>query len=187
MTADSNSDNIDLSCVSIVKTTPRVSQERLFSFRRCYIGISIDNPVFYGRSLEVLLFWGVGHFDRSLVVIGDYLRRFNERIFNGLSIDAAAKAAQQAGDSFIYQTGKIFGRLDDKKISVTRWKPCLETDEYKKSKAVLDELFNSEPNFKTALVRDAFSFAKRQAKQKQPYYNAAQQTTPRKENKPTKP
>lgn len=168
MISDSNFENFDLSCVSLVKTTPKVSEEALFSFKRCYIGISIDNPVFYGRSLQALLLWGITNFDQSLVVTGDYLRRYNEQIFNGLGVDEAIKAAQDAGDSFILQTSKVFEQLPCEKISVTRWKPCLETDEYKKSKAILDELFNSDPNFKTAVVKDAFSFAKRQTKQKQP-------------------
>ncbi|MHC4396711.1 MAG: tRNA-dependent cyclodipeptide synthase [Planctomycetota bacterium] len=166
MKSDSNFDKFDLSCVSIAKTTPKVSEEQLFSHRRCYIGISIDNPVFYGSSLEALLLWGIKNFDQSLVIIGDYLRRFNEQIFNHLPVDKAVKAAQDAGDLFLLQTSQLLEQLPREKISITRWKPCLETDEYKKSRAILDELFDSDPNFKTAVVRDAFSFAKRQAKQK---------------------
>jgi len=164
--SDSNFENIDSHYVRIVKTTPKVSQEQLFSFRRCYLGISIDNPVFYGRSLQALLSWAMDNFDQSLVVIGDYLRRYNEQIFNGLQGDKAVKASQDAGDLFILQTSRLFEKLDKEKLTVSRWKPCLETDVFKKSKAAIDDLFNSDPNFKTAVTRDAFSFAKRQARQK---------------------
>jgi len=164
--SDSHFENIDSYCVSIVKTTPKVSEEELFSFKQCYLGISIDNPVFYGKSLQALLLWATANFNRSLVVIGDYLRRYNEQIFNGLPGDKAVKASQDAGDLFILQTSQLFEQLDNDKISITRWKPCLETDNFKKSKAAIDDLYNSDPNFKTAVIRDAFSFAKRQAKQK---------------------
>ena len=166
MISDSNFENIDSHYVKIVKTTPKVSQEQLLSFRRCYLGISIDNPVFYGKALQALLLWAMENFDQSLVVIGDYLRRYNEQIFNGLQGDKAVKASLDAGDLFILQTSRLFEKLDKEKFTISRWKPCLETDVFKESKAAIDDLFNSDTNFKTAVTRDAFSFAKRQARQK---------------------
>jgi len=67
--------------VRIVETTPAVSRERLFAHRRCYMGISLDNPSSPApRSRRSAL--GTGHFDKCLIVVGDYLRRYNEQIFS---------------------------------------------------------------------------------------------------------
>ena len=80
---DSNFDNLILPSVSIARISPEVSEQELFSRKQCYIGISLDNPVFRADFLDALLVWAVGNFDRSLVVVGDYLRRHNEYILHG--------------------------------------------------------------------------------------------------------
>lgn len=167
MTSVSQSKNLNLPSVSIVRTTPKISEEELFSYKRCYLGISLDNPIFRGRTLEALLLWAVRNFDRCLVVVGDYLCRFNSLIFNGLKNDAAPKAAHAAGDSFILGTSELFKRLPRGKISLTRWEPCLDSVEYKKSRAVLDNLFASDSDFRASVERDASSFARRQTKRNQ--------------------
>ena len=162
--SDSNFENLYLPSISIVRTTPKISQQRLFSYERCYMGISLDNPGFYGKSLQALVLWGIGNFDRCLVVVGDYLRRFNEQIFNGLSPAEAVKLAHNLGDEFMRRAERFFKQIPPKRLVVTRWEPCLETDEYKKSKAVLDNLFATDSAFRASVEKDAFSFARRQTK-----------------------
>ena len=108
MTLDSHSDsNID--DVRIVRTTPSVAHEDVFAHRKCYMGISLDNPVFAGDSLAALLLWAVEKFDTCLVVAGDYLRRHNEYILNGIDGSQAKNAALGAGDEFIERTKGLFG------------------------------------------------------------------------------
>jgi len=164
--SDSQFDNLNLPSVSIVKTIPKISEEDVFLHKLCYIGISLENPLFQGSSLEALLLWGITNFDKCLVVVGDYLRRYNEHILYGLENDAALKAALGVGDAFMLRTNKLFQKFDDEKIQLARWKQCLDTVEYERSKAVLDELFACEPDFKASVQKDAFSFAKRQTKRK---------------------
>jgi tRNA-dependent cyclodipeptide synthase len=128
------------------------------------MGISLDNPVFEGDSLRALLLWIVKRFDQCLVIVGDHLCRYNERIFNGLKDDDAIKVAQEAGDSFILRTRELFQQFPPGKIRLTRWKQHLDTDEYKKSKTLLDHLFISNPDFGESVQKDARSFVTRQAK-----------------------
>lgn len=165
MTWDSYSNGSNLLSVRIARIMPRISEQNLFSFQRCYMGISLDNPVFEGDSLRALLLWIVKRFDQCLVIVGDHLCRYNERILNGLKDDEAIKVAQESGDSFILTTRELFQQLPSGKIRLTRWKSQLETDEYKKSKAILDHLFISDPAFRASVEKDARSFVTRQAKQ----------------------
>ena len=164
MISDSSFENLDLPSVSVIRTIPRISEEELFSHKRCYIGISLDNPVFEGNSLRALLLWSVRRFDQCLVIVGDHLCRFNKRILNGLKRDEAIKVAHNLGDSFILRTRELFQLLPNGKITLTRWKSHLQTCEYKKSKAILDQLFTSDSDFRASVEKDAFAFVRRQTK-----------------------
>ena len=166
MRSDSGFEKLNLPSVGIVKTTPKISEEQLFSHKRCYIGISLDNPGFYGKSLQALLLWGLGNFDQVLVVAGDYLRRFNEQIFSGLDHDEAAKAAHEFGDMFLQKTNKFFNQIQSGRLSLIRWEPCLDSEEYRKAKAILDDFFKSDDSFRASVQKDAWSFIKRQKKRR---------------------
>jgi tRNA-dependent cyclodipeptide synthase len=165
MTLDSRLENRNLPTVSIVKTIPKVSKRELFSHKKCYMGISLANPVFQGKALEALLFWMVGKFEKSLVVLGDYLWRFNEQIFSGLDFEQAEKKASALGDSFIAQTKELFKNLPDEKVIFTRWMSHLLTKEFSESKEELGFLFETVSDFRSSVERDAFAFVRRQAKQ----------------------
>jgi len=167
VTSDLNFENLDLPSISIVRTTPKVSEEELFSHQRCYMGISLDNPGFQGKSLQALLLWAVGNFERCLVVVGDHLCRFNEQIFNTLNYDEAIEAARRRGDSFMNRTREFFEQIPAKRLVVTRWQPCLMNNEYEEAKVVIDELFASDETFRASVERDAFSFVERQTRRNQ--------------------
>ncbi len=164
---DSTFKRADLPQIRIVKTTPNVAKQQLFSYRRCYIGISIDNRDFYGLSLEALLRWAAENYEQCLIVVGDYLRRFNEQIFSGSTGESAEKVSFQAGDNYLKQTKEIFSRFNGQKIKLIRWKDCLEKEEYKKARKILDNLYTLDESFRAAVQKDAFSFIKRQNRKKQ--------------------
>jgi tRNA-dependent cyclodipeptide synthase len=165
MTLESRSENHNLPKVSLVRITPKISEQELFSYKKCYMGISLANPVFQGKTLEVLISWMIDRFEMSLVVVGDYLWRFNEQIFSGVDSAQAEKSAKALGDAFIEKTNELFNKLTDEKVNLTRWASHLSTAEFLRSKKELDLLFESDSDFRSSVERDAFSFVKRQAKQ----------------------
>ncbi|MHC4186606.1 MAG: tRNA-dependent cyclodipeptide synthase [Planctomycetota bacterium] len=165
MTLESKLENHNLPKVSLVKITPKISEQELFSYKKCYMGISLANPVFQGKPLEALLSWMIDRFEMSLVVVGDYLWRFNEQIFSGLDSAQAEESANALGDSFIEKTNELFDNLPSEKVNLTRWESHLSTAEFLRSKNELEHLFESDPDFHSSVERDAFSFVRRQAKQ----------------------
>ena len=167
MTLDSNFDAEKLPSVSIVKILPKISQQELFEHRRCYIGISLENPIFKGNSLSALLFWSQQKFEEVLVVVGDYLCRHNEIMLSGCDETKASQWAQSLGDEFLLQTKEVFDKFSDKKIHLTRWKDHLQSKEYKESKIILEELFESNSDFRASVEKDAFGFIKRLIKKNQ--------------------
>jgi len=162
--SDLNFENHNLPSVSIVRTTPGISEQQLSSYKRCYIGISLGNPLFQGKSLQAILSWAVERFEQSLVIIGDYLCRFNERILHGLNSEQAAQVAQNLGDDFLKQTKELFEQFPEDKLKPIRWKKCLENVEYMEAKSILDNLFKQNQHFQASVEKDAFSFINRQTK-----------------------
>jgi len=163
VTSALNSENIGLPSVSIVKILPNISQQQLFHHKRCYLGISLDNPVFEGETLEALLVWVVQRFEHCLVVIGDHLCRFNELLFRGCDQSQAADAARMLGDAFLLRSGGSFQRFSDS-VQLTRWKEHLHSPQFIRSRSVLDKLFVSDSEFSSSIRKDALAFLKRQNK-----------------------
>ena len=167
MTLDSNFDTEKLPLVSIVKILPKIAQQALFAYKRCYIGISLENLIFQGNSLRALLFWSLQRFEETMVIVGDYLCRFNEKMLSGYDAKQASQKAQSLGDSFLLQTKELFDKLPNKKIHLTRWKEHLQSKEYKESKTIIKKLFESDSDFRASVERDAFDFVKRQKRRSQ--------------------
>lgn len=154
-----------ISC-KIADITPPMTHRDLFTRRRCYLGISLGNPLFRGDTLHSLLLWINDHFDECLVVVGDYLQRYNEQMFGAREGDSAGLEAIRAGDAFIAESYPIFDRLPSSKFRLTRWMSYLETTEFSKTKRVLDELFISNYEFRASIDRTSVEFINRQVRNK---------------------
>ncbi|MCJ7692088.1 MAG: tRNA-dependent cyclodipeptide synthase [Sedimentisphaerales bacterium] len=157
----SNSENLNLPSVTIAKILPKIPEEQLYAYKQCYLGISLDNPVFDGDSLYALLLWITDKFEHCLVIVGDHLSRFNERILNDCDWETASKIAYDRGDEFIRKTEQLFQQFPDGKAQLTRWKTHLQTDHYKKAREIIDNLFISNDEFRASIEKDALSFVKR--------------------------
>ena len=153
--------------VSIVKILPRISASDLFSRKQSYLGISLENPLFASDSLKAMLIWASQKFEQCLVVVGDYLARFDEQIITGCDENRAGKRAIKRGDLFISQTKEIFDNLPAVKIKLTRWKEHLQADEFIKSKRILGDIFESDKAFRASVEYDALSFVERKKKHNQ--------------------
>ena len=85
--------NNSLPSVEIVEILPSISTQQLFAHEKCYIGLSLTNPIFERGNLKALFNWASENFDNCLVILGDDLCRFNQVIRFGSSPEEALKAA----------------------------------------------------------------------------------------------
>jgi len=153
-----------LPSVSIAKILPAITEAELFGRKKCYLGISLENPLFEGETLQAMLAWASEKFEQTLVIVGDYLCRFNERIITGYDLDKAGGPAVALGDSFISRTKGLFDKLPPGKVRLTRWKEHLQHEEFHVAKKAIDELFKTNEEFRASVEYDALSFVKRQKK-----------------------
>lgn len=145
---------------------PPITQRELFLHRRCYMGISIGNPNFHGEALAALLQWIGQNFDECLIVVGDYLQRYNETIFYNRRGKEAEIESLRMGDQYLEQASGELEKVRDGKFKITRWKDYLEKPEFHRSKKILEELFVTSYEFRESIDRTSAEFISRQMKNK---------------------
>ena len=164
MTSDWRCEIKKLPKVKIVKILPRVSRAQAYARKKCYLGISLENPLFEGDTLRAIVLWASAQFEQTLVIVGDYLCRFNERILSACDEKTAGLLALKRGDLFLSKTKELFNSLPEGKVILTRWKEHLQNEQFIRSKKILDEIFESDEEFRAAIEYDALSFVRRQRK-----------------------
>ncbi len=141
-----------------------MSADELFAHRNCYLGISLENPVFYGEALRSMMLWAASHFESCLVVVGDDLCRYNQIITHGYDNAGALQGAHAKGDDFLSQNASLFEELKDSGIRVTRWNDHIHNNLYHETRSTLHNIFASNEAFKSLVETDANSFVKRMLK-----------------------
>jgi tRNA-dependent cyclodipeptide synthase len=159
-----STDGTNTDRIQVGPITPRIPLDEVIARGRCYMGISLDNPVFCGWPLKALIGWAVGHFGQCQIVVGDTLRRHNEQILQGFQGSRAVDAARAVGDSFLRKHKTILESFDHGRLSVIRWDECLNWPEYLTDRKAIDDLYGSDADFRSAVQRDAFAFVKRMKK-----------------------
>ena len=148
----------------ISRITPKVPRDELFSHKRCYLGISIGNLNFENIYLESQLSWIQRHFDEALLVIGDYIYRYNEQIFHGKVGNRATSEALRKGDICAENLSPSLNCKRDCIFTVVKWKTLLETAEYREAKQALNNIYLSNPAFMDSIEKTAIAFILRQVK-----------------------
>jgi tRNA-dependent cyclodipeptide synthase len=144
--------------VRIENITPSDKDLKLSEKRKCVLGVSMSNPVFWRSSLGTMLAWMDKNFDSSLVLVGDYLQRFNEQIANGNQADLAIESAMRKGDLFETKLNQYLPEYANEKFHIARWKPFHENANFHKHKTVLDKIYNSNLAVKTSIDNTAKLF-----------------------------
>lgn len=149
--------------VRMVRILPDMPAAELWRHRRCYLGISMGNPLFEGRYLRTLCDWITGRFDACLFIVGDYLCRYNECIFTGSDAEQAGRAALELGESFLGRNRPVLDRYPQDKFRLTRWRDHLRSAEFEKASAALEKLFESDSDFRRSVEKDAFAYINRKS------------------------
>ena len=150
--------------VNIKKIYPSIPKTELLKNRECIIGISMSNPVYWRSSLNEILKWSSEHFEKTHLVVGDFLNRFNENILNAGSISDSGRKSVELGDKFMKKLHSYLQGYPQKKFNVVRWVDLLQQQ---KNIDEIDNLFiiyNSNIKFKKAIDEKAYQFIMSQKK-----------------------
>ncbi|MGB0523181.1 MAG: tRNA-dependent cyclodipeptide synthase [Flammeovirgaceae bacterium] len=144
--------------IRVEGVTPSSASPHLFDYKKCILGVSMTNPVFWRSSLDTMLAWMQRHFDQSMILVGDYLHRHNEEILNGQQQELAIQTALETGDNFIGKLNQYLPDYNPERFIVQRWKPLYEDPDFVKAKQLLDTLYHSNPSVKASIQSTAALF-----------------------------
>lgn len=145
-----------------IESAPTISVNQLAEYRKCYLGISVNNPFFREQHLGLLLKWISNHFDECTIIIGDYLHRINESILHGTTGEEAIASSIIRGDQIELMLEVALSILPQNKFKVYRWKDFL--DKYPKAlseKEKLTSIFNSNKIFQDDILQSCSEFIER--------------------------
>lgn len=143
-------------------SAPDITIKQLAKYRKCYLGISINNPFFRDKHLGLLLKWIDNHFDECEILIGDYLHRINESILHGLVGNEAIASSMKRGDQIHEILDVALSILPGNKFKVYRWKEFLDANpDTIIEKNRLTELFESNKDLGDSIIHSCTEFINR--------------------------
>jgi tRNA-dependent cyclodipeptide synthase len=145
-----------------LESAPPLTVHQLRKYKKCYLGISVNNRFFRDQHLGLLLNWIFNHFDECVIIIGDYLHRINESILHGLTGEEAIASSINRGDQIHEIIDIALTSLPQAKFKVLRWKQFL--DKYPNSlveKDRLAELFAINQDFQKDILQSSSAFVDR--------------------------
>lgn len=150
---------------------PDMSLAQLAKFRKCYLGVSINNPFFRDRHLGLLLKWIASHFDECIILIGDYLHRINENILHGNTGETAIASSINRGDQIHEMIDIALSILPKNKFKVYRWKEFLDKNPRSFTKKdELNFLFENNRTFHESILLSCSEFVERLIKRGERLY-----------------
>ncbi|MFN3299833.1 MAG: tRNA-dependent cyclodipeptide synthase [Sediminibacterium sp.] len=145
-----------------LRSAPKITIQQLSKYRKCYLGVSVNNPFFRDKHLGLLLRWIANHFDECIIIIGDYLHRINETILLGKFGDDAINASMLRGNQLHEIIEVALSLLPQNKFKIYRWKDFLDEHPtvYDKKKQLLN-YYNESDEFKNAIIQSSTEFIER--------------------------
>ena len=126
-----------------------------------YLGISMHNPIFRHRSLLHLLEWIEANYPNYYLLMGDYLNRWNELIFNTTKPAEARQFSLQHGHDL---AERLLNTFPDKLSAerILHWKNLLDEPGYWKVREAVDKAYWRIEAFSESLNRSAEKFIEKQ-------------------------
>lgn len=157
--------------VKKIESAPAISVNQLSEYRRCYLGISINNPFFREQHLGLLLKWISNHFDECIILIGDYLHRINESILYGKTGEDAIASSSIRGEIIQNMLDIAISVLPQNKFKVYRWKDFLDNNpKWQTEKEALITYFNNDKTFHDDIIQSCTEFIDRLIARGEPLY-----------------
>ncbi len=144
--------------IKIKSIYPEISEDILYQHEECMIGISMSNPVFWRSSMNNILLWADSHFKTTYLVIGDFLNRFNNRIYNNSGTSIAIETALEVGDKFLIELNKHITNYSSDSFKIIRWQDLLSKEEYSKAVSRLFHIYETNDAFRTTIEGNALDY-----------------------------
>lgn len=149
--------------VKYLSITPKTEKKDLYGCN-FYLGTSLRNPFFWGNHMPLLCEWISTRFPVGIIVIGDYLDRFNQFIFaEKLSVDDSIRLSIESGIKLEKTIHKYVSQLENGNITIERWSKYYENEVVQNIKTNLFRQLNESPDFYSSVKQSAIGYLKNKA------------------------
>lgn len=137
--------------------------ERTFKFH-CFIGVSINNPLFLGKGLPALLTWVSAKYPYCIILISDYLDRFNQKIFcEDAILNRAIDSSIETGNRIERSIQSCITKLQIENIIVERWLKYHDLHEVQIIKKQLYSQLEKRNEFYASVNQSAIEYLKKKS------------------------
>jgi len=150
--------------IEIKNIIPHAMSSKQLLDHNCYLGISIDNPMFSEDYLFSMVLWISKNFRKGIIIIGDYLNRFNEKTYFFSDTHKANLYSMQKGEDFNNSLSEFLTSKELHNLHIMRWKYIYDSVEYTNSKNIVVNFINSDLRIETSIRNSAKEFIDRQLK-----------------------
>jgi len=142
---------------------PKIDKKEIYS-RKCYIGASLNNPFFTGKHFPLLIQWIDNRFPECVIIIGDYLDRYNELIFNkNDKMYSAIKTCLRKGTELKKHISNELEKTKKCKFHINHWLEYYNYSSFQDKLDFLNKVFKSHKDFKDSVLGSCREFIDRQS------------------------
>ncbi len=141
--------------VSVRSSVPQ--NENVFK-EKCFVGISMFNPIFRKEVMFDFSNWIDMNFSECEMVVADYLYRYNYMMFYNLQEDEAVKLCLRDGQ---YLAQKFDAIVPHKSVRIKTWKSYFDKDSFKEHHKVLNDLYSTNSEFRNSVIQCAKNYVER--------------------------
>lgn len=131
-----------------------------FSHSRCVLPISVGQHYYTKEKFQAIVDIINHHFQECLIVVCDALQRHTLPLFSDIPLEKIHEEAIRQGDLWLAENRSIFDLLSID-YSVTRWNDWLCHTNFQRNKHLIDNFFDNNAKFRTAVSETTHAFLKR--------------------------
>lgn len=140
-----------------------IKKEYTYKFH-CFLGVSINNPLFLGKGLPALLTWVSAKYPYCIILISDYLDRFNQKIFCEEAIlNRAIDSSLETGNRIERSIQSCITKLQIENIIVERWLKYYDLREVQIIKKQLYSQLEKKNEFYASVNQSAIEYLKKKS------------------------
>lgn len=131
----------------------------LENFDTAYLGVSLNNPIFWHHSFADVAQWFIQNFSSPYLLLGDYLNRWNDMIFYSTSVEECIQKSMREANELraLFRSNENIPNVQE-----LVWEDLIKTTLFNNASDSLKQLYRDNSIFHQRIQESAQDFVLRQ-------------------------
>mgnify|MGYP001627479778 CR=1 FL=1 len=148
--------------IKIVETTPEyITNAEIFSYRKCYVAISLGNLFFETYKLDMLMHWVAKRFESCIILVADSLYRYNIKMQECEDDIKALQLSKIKAGKLISSISKKLKEFPEGKFQLKIWDDYRLREDFEAHYKVIQYTYENNALFRTSVLEDANTYISR--------------------------